>query len=86
LGVWWGLGFRGSSVWVPEQARGLLERFSYVRLIDFVYHSTLGVRIIKKKKFSGVVFRVESLGFRVYGLRVCRLSPLILLLLYYSQA
>jgi len=23
---------------------------SYVRLIDFVYHSTLGLRVIKKKK------------------------------------
>jgi len=23
---------------------------SYLRLIDFVYHSTLGVRVIKKKK------------------------------------
>jgi len=26
------------------------EEGSYLRLIDFVYHSTLGVRIIKKKK------------------------------------
>jgi len=23
---------------------------SYLRLIDFVYHSTLGLRVIKKKK------------------------------------
>jgi len=25
---------------------------SYLRLIDFVYHSTLGLRVIKKKKLS----------------------------------
>jgi len=25
-------------------------RGSYLRLIDFVYHSTLGLRVIKKKK------------------------------------
>jgi len=26
------------------------EEGSYLRLIDFVYHSTLGLRVIKKKK------------------------------------
>jgi len=26
------------------------EAGSYVRLIDFVYHSTLGLRVMKKKK------------------------------------
>jgi len=26
------------------------EAGSYVRLIDFVYHSTLGLRVIKKKR------------------------------------
>jgi len=26
------------------------EDGSYLRLIDFVYHSTLGLRVIKKKK------------------------------------
>jgi len=26
------------------------EAGSYLRLIDFVYHSTLGLRVIKKKK------------------------------------
>ena len=25
---------------------------SYLRLIDFVYHSTLGLRVIKKKKYG----------------------------------
>ena len=29
------------------------EAGSYLRLIDFVYHSTLGLRVIKKKKKSG---------------------------------
>ena len=28
---------------------------SYVRLIDFVYHSTLGLRVIKKKKFESFI-------------------------------
>jgi len=28
------------------------EAGSYLRLIDFVYHSTLGLRVIKKKKRS----------------------------------
>jgi len=27
-----------------------LEAGSYLRLIDFLYHSTLGLRVIKKKK------------------------------------
>ena len=27
---------------------------SYLRLMDFVYHSTLGLRVIKKKKVSGL--------------------------------
>jgi len=29
------------------------EAGSYLRRIDFVYHSTLGFRVIKKKKKSG---------------------------------
>jgi len=29
------------------------EAGSYLRLIEFVYHSTLGVRVIKKKKGKG---------------------------------
>ena len=40
------------------------EAGSYLRLIDFVYHSTLGLRVIKKEKF-----RVwgEGLGVRGEG-------------------
>jgi len=35
------------------------EADSYLRLIDFVYHSTLALRVIKKKKlaFGGVYIR-----------------------------
>jgi len=36
------------------------EAGSYLRLIDLVYHSTLGLRVIKKKKR----FRDQGLGFR----------------------
>ena len=35
------------------------EAGSYLRLIDFVYHSTLGLRVIKKK-VGGVGFRASS--------------------------
>ena len=32
------------------QQRDHLERVPYLRLIDFVYHSILGFRVIKKKR------------------------------------
>jgi hypothetical protein len=42
------------------------ETGSYVRLIDFVYHSTLGLRVIKKKKKVQVEgFRFQRSGFTV---------------------
>ena len=63
------------------------EAGSYLRLIDFVHHSTLGLRVIKKKVCEGLGaavfvctapgFRVQGSGFRViYGLRfrVCGLG------------
>ena len=34
------------------------EAGSYLRLIDFVYHSTLGLRVIKKKRSAADVPRV----------------------------
>jgi len=40
-----GLGFR----YFTEMCSGS-EAGSYLRLIDFVYHSTLGSRVMKKKK------------------------------------
>ena len=38
------------------------EAGSYSRLVDFVYHSTLGLRVIKKKMDSGVWNLEEQLG------------------------
>jgi len=49
----WGLGL--------EMCSGS-EAGSHLRLIDFVYHSTLGLRVITKK----------SLGFGVWGSCTCR--------------
>jgi len=52
------------------------EAGSYLRLIDFVYHSTLGLRVIKKKKKSAghvdafhgrAGFGGWGLGFGVWG-------------------
>ena len=48
------------------------EAGSCLRLIDLVYHSTLGLRVIKKKKkVGGKGFRVSGfrfrLGFGVWG-------------------
>ena len=40
-----GVGVRGQGVGVRGSEEG-----SYLRLIDFVYHSSLCVRVIKKKK------------------------------------
>ena len=40
---------------------------SYLKRIDFVYHSTLGLKVIRKKKKSGVGCGVQGLGCRVQG-------------------
>ena len=37
------------------ELRSGCEAGSYLRLVDFVYHSTLGVRVIKRKRRRGVV-------------------------------
>jgi len=37
------------------------EAGSYLRLIDFVYHSTLGLRVIRKKKRSWHTERFAAL-------------------------
>ena len=66
-------------VWGLTQMCSGSEAGSYLRLIDFVYHSTLGLRVIKKKKKSMRVApagRVPVMGmmsipvtcFGVYGL------------------
>jgi len=40
-----------ATSWGTEICSGF-EAGSYLRLIDFVYHSTLGLRVIKKKRES----------------------------------
>jgi len=45
------------------------EEGSYLRLIEFVYHSTLGLRVIKKKR-RGEGSGVRSSHFGVLVLRV----------------
>ena len=45
---------------------------SYLRLVDFVYHSTLGLRVkYKKKKVRGLRFTLYGCGgaFKVLGFR-----------------
>ena len=68
----------------PSRAPGYLAEMcsgskagSYLRLIDFVYHSTLSLRVIKKKKNLVAVAEVgfdAALGERV-ARRDCRLQP-----------
>jgi len=43
------------------------EAGSYLRLIDFVYHSTLGLRVIKKKKQNGAFSDAHSVRQAVAG-------------------
>jgi len=48
---------------------------SCLRLIDFVYHSTLGLRVIKKKKkttgWNAVTVRLRYLQFGESGYELC---------------
>ena len=46
------------------------EAGSNLRLIDFVYHSTLGLRATQKRRPCPIGLRVEGKGLRVEGLRV----------------
>jgi len=46
---------------VPSPSCGS-EAGSYLRLIDFVYHSTLGLRVIKKKRRSTLAATPPSPG------------------------
>ena len=53
------------------------EADSYLRLIDFVYHSTLGLRVIKKKSRLTIVLKVNGVQdvttkriMEVWGCRV----------------
>jgi len=40
-----------------------VETGSYLRLIDFVYHSTLGLRVIKKSRRRSRVYGLVGVGF-----------------------
>ena len=51
---------KGENNYYTEMCSGS-EVGSYLRLIDFVYHSTLGLRVIKKKK------RLRACGFWALG-------------------
>ena len=50
-GMWYSAQFK--SNYFTEVCSGS-EAGSYLRLIDFLYHSTLGLRVIKKKKYRQV--------------------------------
>ena len=52
---------------------------SYLRLIDFVYHSTLGLRVIKKKRKSTSVRVHDDVLVGADG-RHARVQVLLLLL------
>ena len=50
--AWWSTDRYSSQIknnYFTEMCSGS-EAGSYLRLIDFVYHSTLGLRVLKKKK------------------------------------
>ena len=47
------------------------EAGSYLRLIDFVYHSTLGLRVIKKKKRQARTAPVSRAVDELPGLVTC---------------
>jgi len=52
------------------------EAGSYLRLIDFVYHSTLGLRVMKKKKFRETRLLPSSkLTYVTLGSRPGRTNP-----------
>ena len=46
------------------------EAGSHFRLVDFVYHSTLGLRVIKKKKLGCYVRWSISVRKSAYGLLI----------------
>ena len=56
------------------------EAGSYLRLIDFVYHSTLGLRVIKKKHKGLFVADVGQTGIwdHISGLETQRFADIFL--------
>ena len=61
------------------------EAGSYLRLLDFVYHSTLGLRVIKKKKKTKMNMSEIVCGSDGAD-RFLRDGQFLLLLMYHSQA
>ena len=60
---------------------------SYLRLIDLVYHPTLGLRVIKKKKkfaVDGVRGKTALLDVPRHGRREMQYAPLTFLCARYS--
>ena len=55
-------GFFFENNYFTEMCSGS-EAGSYLRLLDVVYHSTLGLRVIKKKRFR--VYSVSPAGMTV---------------------
>ena len=49
-----GIRIQGSGEQLLEEMCSGSEAGSYIRLIDFLHHSTLDLRVIKKKRSSGV--------------------------------
>ena len=52
----------GSKAAIARDHRGA-EAGSYSRLIDFVYHSTLGLKVIMKEKKTAAIGFERQLGF-----------------------
>ena len=60
------MGFEGTHGPIPPECMG--KAYRYLRLIDFLYHSTLGLIVIKKKKKDGPLPPGSAL-------RPCRVTP-----------
>ena len=58
--------------------RSVSEAGSYLRRIDFVYHSTLGLRVIEEKE--------EKWQKQSCATRTCPLDPKPIFVLYYCEA
>ena len=72
---------RGEDVYFTEMCSGS-EAGSHLRLRDFVYHSTLGLRVKKKKKGRLYLrgqprFRTTGSGFGIKGVWLCVLELLV---------
>ena len=53
------------------------EAGSYLRLIDFVYHSTLGLRVIKKKKMPEVKHGTDGRNVTHLGIKMAAVRSML---------